>query len=232
MERVIDLDAKEIKFFEGLDDILIAMMLTHDSPNAAPTYDEIVRLPIATELAISGNGSTLEKYASSKLFRSIGRETKHEIGLTHVGIPVATMDKIKGLVAQKGVTFSKTNAVELPYFAFGFIGNIEGGGKKAVWYPKVQLSNVIDETYVTAEAEIEINDVTANLNAYGLNFNNVIYSTFDSYRESAEGISLEQFIAQPVYSEEQWNKLAIEEVPVPVVGTITPTGDGATIELS
>gem|GEM_PF-697211 len=229
---MIDLDAKEIKFFEGLDDILIAMMLTHDSPNAAPTYDEIVRLPIATELAISGNGSTLEKYASSKLFRSIGRETKHEIGLTHVGIPVATMDKIKGLVAQKGVTFSKTNAVELPYFAFGFIGNIEGGGKKAVWYPKVQLSNVIDETYVTAEAEIEINDVTANLNAYGLNFNNVIYSTFDSYRESAEGISLEQFIAQPVYSEEQWNKLAIEEVPVPVVGTITPTGDGATIELS
>ncbi|WP_394898631.1 major tail protein [Enterococcus gallinarum] len=232
MERVIDLDAKEIKFFEGLDDILIAMMLTPDSPNAAPTYDEIVRLPIATELAISGNGSTLEKYASSKLFRSIGRETKHEIGLTHVGIPVATLDKIKGLVAQKGVTFSKTNAVELPYFAFGFIGNIEGGGKKAVWYPKVQLSNVIDETYVTAESEIKINDVTANLNAYGLNFNNVIYSTFDSYRESAEGISLEQFIAQPVYSEEQWNKLAIEEVPVPVVGTITPTADGATIELS
>lgn len=208
MERMISLDAKDIKFFEGLDDVLITMMLTPESPNAAPTYDEILRLPIATELAISGNGTTLEKYASSKLFRSIGRETKHEIGLTHVGIPVATMDKIKGLVAQKGVTFNKTNAVELPYFAFGFIGNIEGGGKKAVWYPKVQLSNVIDETYVTAESEIEINDVTANLNAYGLNFNNVMYSTFDSYRESAEGITLEQFIAQPVYSEEQWATLS------------------------
>lgn len=60
MERMISLDAKEIKFFEGLDDVLITMMLTPESPNAAPTYDEIVRLPIATELAISGNGSTLE----------------------------------------------------------------------------------------------------------------------------------------------------------------------------
>ncbi|MGF2044422.1 phage tail protein [Enterococcus gallinarum] len=205
---MISLDAKDIKFFEGLDDVLITMMLTPESPNAAPTYGEIFRLPIATELAISGNGSTLEKYASSKLFRSIGRETKHEIGLTHVGIPVSLMDKIKGLVAQKGVTFNKTSAVELPFFAFGFIGNIEGGGKKAVWYPKVQLSNVIDETYVTAEAEIEINDVTANLNAYGLNFNNVMYSTFDSYRESAAGITLDQFIAQPVYSEEQWATLS------------------------
>lgn len=208
MERMISLDAKDIKFFEGLDDVLIGMMLTPETPNAAPTYDEILRLPIATELAISGNGSNLEKYASSKLFRSIGRETKHEIGLTHVGIPVSLMDKIKGLVAQKGVTFNKTNAVELPFFAFGFIGNIEGGGKKAVWYPKVQLSNVIDENYVTAESEIEINDVTANLNAYGLNFNNVLYSTFDSYRESAAGITLDQFIAQPVYSEEQWATLA------------------------
>ncbi|MDT2697490.1 phage tail protein [Enterococcus gallinarum] len=202
------MDAKDIKFFEGLDDVLIGMMLTPETPNAAPTYDEILRLPIATELAISGNGSNLEKYASSKLFRSIGRETKHEIGLTHVGIPVSLMDKIKGLVAQKGVTFNKTNAVELPFFAFGFIGNIEGGGKKAVWYPKVQLSNVIDENYVTAESEIEINDVTANLNAYGLNFNNVLYSTFDSYRESAAGITLDQFIAQPVYSEEQWATLS------------------------
>lgn len=208
MERMIDLEAKDIKFFEGLDDILIAMMLTPESPNTEPTYDEIVRLPIATELAISGNGSTLEKYASSKLFRLIGRETKHEIGLTHVGIPVALMDKIKGLVAEKGVTFNKTKAVELPFFAFGFIGNVEGGGKKAVWYPKVQLSNVIDETYVTADSEIQINDVTANLIAYGLNFNDVMYSTFDSYRESAEGITLDQFIEQPVYSETQWATLS------------------------
>lgn len=208
MERMISLDAKDIKFFEGLDDILIGMMLTPESPNAAPTYDEIVRLPIATELGISGNGTTLEKYASSKLFRSISRETKHEVALTHVGIPVAVMDKLKGLVAAKGVTFNKTEVTEMPYFAFGFIGNIEGGGKKAVWYPKVQLSNVIDETYVTAESEIDIADVTANLNAYGLNFNNVLYSTFDSYRESAAGITLDQFIAQPVYSEEQWATLA------------------------
>ena len=65
------MDAQEIKFFEGLSDILIAPMLTNDTPTTAPTYDKVVQLPIATKLAIKGNGSTLEKYASSKLFRSI-----------------------------------------------------------------------------------------------------------------------------------------------------------------
>lgn len=214
MERMISLDAKDIKFFEGLDDILITIMLTPDTPTTAPTYEVVDRFPIATELGISGNGTVLEKYASSKLFRSIGRETKHELALSHVGIPVATMDKIKGLVAKKGVTFSTTKAFEMPYFGFGFIGNIEGGGKKAVWYPKVQLSNVIDETYTTAESEIDIADVTANFNAYGLNYNNVLYSTFDSYRDSATGIKLEDFIKQPVYSESQWDSL--------VAGTTLP----------
>ncbi|NRE60639.1 phage tail protein, partial [Enterococcus faecium] len=35
-------------YFEGLDDILIAMMATPDSVGTAPTYSEVVRLPIAT----------------------------------------------------------------------------------------------------------------------------------------------------------------------------------------
>lgn len=208
------MDAQEIKFFEGLSDILIAPMLTNDSVSEEPTYDEIVRLPIATKLAIKGNGSTLEKYASSRLFRSISRETKHELGLDHVGIPVELLDKLKGLTAVKGVTFSNTKAREFPYFGFGFIGNIEGGAQMAVWYPKAQLSNVIDEEYVTSEAEIDIKEVTANLVAYGLNKEpNNMYATFNSLRDSSEGVTLEKFIAQPVVSESQWNTLTTDKTP-------------------
>ncbi|MFB8538219.1 major tail protein [Enterococcus thailandicus] len=207
-----NMDAQEIKFFEGLSDILIAPMLTRDTPSSEPTYGEVVRLPIATKLALKGNGSTLEKYASSKLFRAISRETKHEIGLDHVGIPVELLDKLKGQVAVKGVTFNNTKAKEFPFFGFGFIGSIEGGAQMAVWYPKAQLSNVIDEEYVTAEAEVDIKDVTANLVAYGLNTEpNNMFATFNSLRDSAEGVTLDKFITQPVISEEQWNGLVTTE---------------------
>lgn len=202
---------QDIFYFEGLDDILIAMMTTRDSVSTEPEYAEIVRLPIATKLGIKGNGSALEKWASSKMFRRVSRETKHELGLDHVGIPIDVMDELKGLIAKSGVSFGKNTAREYPYFAFGFIGNIENGGKKAVWYPKTQLSNVIDEEYATAEDEAKIDDVTANFVATGLNNNNVMYSSFDSNRDSAKAEDFEKFIAQPVFSEEQWDKLVGSE---------------------
>lgn len=197
----------DVFYFEGLDDILIAMMTKKDTVSTAPQYGEIVRLPIATKLKVKGNGSELEKWASSKMFRRVSRETKHELGLDHVGIPIELMDQIKGLIAKNGVTFGKNNARELPYFAFGFIGNVEGGGKKAVWYPKTQLSIVVDEEYATAEEETKIDDVTANLVATGLLNNGVMYSSFDSNRDSALGVSVDKFINQPVYDETQWDTI-------------------------
>ena len=111
------------------------------------------------------------------------------------------------IVAASGVTFGKNNARELPYFAFGFIGNVEGGGKKVVWYPKTQLSIVIDEEYATAEDETKIDDVTANLVATGLINNGVIHSSFDSNRDSATGVSYEKFISEPIYDEKQWAEI-------------------------
>ena len=205
-----------VLYFEGLEDILITMMspAAQDGVNKAPEYGEIVRLPIATKLAVKGNGSTLEKWASSKMFRRVSRETKHELGLDHVGIPIDVMDELKGLIAQSGVTFSKNIAREYPFFAFGFIGKIEGGGRKAVWYPKTQLSNVIDEEYATEEDETKIDDVTANLVATGLNYNNVMYSSFDSNRTTGSIELFEKFIAQPIYSEQQWKAIVAATPPV------------------
>lgn len=196
---------QDVYYFEGLDDILIAPMTTADNVGIKPVYGEIVRLPIATKLGVKGNGSALEKWASSKMFRRVSRETKHEIALDHVGIPIAVMDELKGLIAKSGVTFGTNKASELPYFAFGFIGNIENGGKKAVWYPRTQLSNVVDEEYATAEDETKIDDVTANFVAAGLKYNNVMYASFDSNRETATLELFEKFISEPVYDDVQWD---------------------------
>lgn len=203
----------DVLYFDGLDDILIAMMTTPDGVDTEPVYGEIVRLPIATKLGIKGNGSTLEKWASSKMFRMVSRETKHEIALDHVGIPIEVMDELKGLVAVNAATFGTTQSREYPFFAFGFIGNMEGGGKKAVWYPKTQLSNVVDEEYATAEEETKIDDVTANLVAIGLKNNNVMHASFDSNRTDGSLELFEKFIAQPVFDEAQWTTLAAATEP-------------------
>lgn len=201
--------SNKVLYFEGIDDILITFMTTQDTINSAPVYDkEIYRLPIATKLGVKGNGSVVEKWASSKLFRRVGRQTKHELSLDHVGIPIDVLDKMNDLIAKKGVVFNTNEAKELPYFAFGFIGRIEGGERMAVWYPKTQLSNAVDVEYETGNDEVDIKDVSASFVSVGLLYNNVINSAFDSTRESADLITLEKFITAPIFEESQ-----LEETP-------------------
>lgn len=200
----------QILYFEGIDDILFAPMINSEDYQTPPEYGTIVRLPNATKLSVKGNGSTKEKWASSKMFRRVNRETKHELGLDHVGMPIDLLDTLKGIETVKGVEFVKNLAKEFPYFAFGFIGNIEGGNKKAVWYPKCQISNVTDEEYVTEEEEQgDIQDVTLNMVGVGLTSNNVMYSSFDTTRGTATGVDFDKFISQPVFSETQWGELVI-----------------------
>ena len=196
--------SNKVLYFEGIDDILISFWDVAETITTAPTFGaKIYRFPIATKLAVKGNGSTMEKWASSKIFRRASRETKHELGLDHVGIPVDVLDQMKGLVAKKGVVFNKSTVQEYPFFAFGFIGRIEGGERMAVWYPKVQLDNATDLEYETAEEETDIKDVTTNFVATPLLYNEVINAAFDSTRESADLITLDKFIEKPIYDEKQ-----------------------------
>lgn len=198
----------QIFYFEGIDDILFVPMINKEDYQTPPEYGELWRLPNATKLAVKGNGSIKEKWASSKMFRRVGRETKHELGLDHVGMPIDLLDLLKAVVAVKGVEFVTNLAKEYPYFAFGFIGNIEGGNKKAVWYPKCQISNVTDEEYVTEEEEAgDIQDVTLNMIATGLNNNRVMYTAFDTTRTESTIDDFEKFIKQPVFDEKQWEEL-------------------------
>lgn len=198
-------------YFEGIDDIFFVPMTTPDAPNVKPVYDEVAieRLPIAVKLSVKGNGSEKKKWASSKIFRRMSKETEHELGLDHVGMPTDLLDKLKGLTPNKGVVFNKAEAKEMPYFAFGFIGRIEGGNRMAVWYPRVQLSNATDLEYETAEDEDDIKDVKLAMVASPTLYNNVINSSLDSTRTGVGNATVEEFIAQVIYEEEQLTLMGV-----------------------
>lgn len=204
----------KVLYFEGIDDVFFAPMVSPDAPNVKPVYDEenIERLPIGVKLAVKGNGSEKTKYASSKVFRRVSKETEHELGLDHVGMPIELLDKLKGLAPVKGVVFNRARAKEMPYFGFGFIGRIEGGERMAVWYPRVQLTVATDLEYETATDDDEIKDVGLSMVASPLLYNEVLNAAYDSTRKGDDMITLDQFIETVVYEEEQLTAVTTEEV--------------------
>lgn len=203
----------KVLYFEGIDDVFFVPMTTPDAPNIKPVYDEenIERLPIAVKLAVKGNGSEKTKYASSKVFRRVSKETEHELGLDHVGMPIELLDKLKGLEPVKGVVFNRAKAKEMPYFGFGFIGRIEGGERMAVWYPRVQLTLATDLEYETTAEDDEIKDVSLAMVASPLLYNEVLNAAYDSTRKGVDMISLDEFITSVVYEEEQLTLLGAGE---------------------
>lgn len=199
----------KVLYFEGIDDVFFVPITTPDAPGSKPVYakDEMERLAIAVKLSVKGNGSEKTKYASSKIFRRVSKETEQELGLDHVGMPIDLMDKLQGITATKGVVFKKAEAKEMPYFGFGFIGNIEGGKKMAVWYPRVQLSAATELEYETTTEDDEIKDVGLSMTASPLLYNGVINAAFDETRTNASGLTLDQFISEVIFEESQLTAL-------------------------
>lgn len=194
-----------VKYFKGIDDVFFVPMLEQDTPNTPPVYDteNICRLPIAVKLGVKGNGSEKVKYASSKVFRRVSRETEHELSLDHVGMPIDLLDKLNDVNPIKGVVFNKSIAREMPYFAFGFIGQIEGDDKMAVWYPRVQLKLSTDSEYETATDDDDIKDVSLSMVASSLLYNEVINASYSSLRETPELITVNEFVETIIFEEKQ-----------------------------
>lgn len=203
----------KVLYFEGIDDVFFVPMTSPDAPNVKPVYDEAIieRLSIAVKLAVKGNGSEKVKYASSKIFRRVSKETEHELGLDHVGMPIELLDKLNGITPVKGVVFNRSQAKEMPYFGFGFIGRIEGGERMAVWYPRVQLTLATDSEYETTTDDDDIKDVGLTMKASPLLYNEVLNTSYDSTRIGTDMISLDDFIKTVIYEEDQLTLLGVGE---------------------
>lgn len=201
---MVETAKEQLLYPVGVDDLFITMMTKVDTVNSEPEYDiKIWRLPNIVKMDIKGNGTTKDKWASNKLFKRVSRQTQHELSLDHVSFPVELWDKMNDKTSKKGVAFTTTEVKEMPFFGLGFIGPLSDGHNSAVWYPRVQVSNAEEHSYETTEEEIEIKDISCSMMATGLLLNNVLYSDFNSARETATDLDVTTFMKQVIFDESQ-----------------------------
>jgi phi13 family phage major tail protein len=200
--------AKEMLYPVGVENLFIAFLTGgKDTADAIPTYDtEIYSLPTIETIGIAGNQTSTTKWASNKIFVSVSKNDKFTLTLDHTALPVEVTDKMNAYVSQKGIAFDKADPKEYPMFAVGFIAPLSGGEKIARWYPRVQITPP-EESFTTTNEETTIPTQQLVMTATPLLFNNVTKADFNSARESATGVTAEQFMQQVVVDESQLETL-------------------------
>lgn len=213
---MVENKAKQLLYEVGVESLFIAFMNDKkDTRDEIPTYEpEIYRMDNIVSIGIAGNPSQVQKWASNKLFVIATKNSKFTLNLTHVTLPQEVKDKMKGLTHQKGVAFERGGVVEYPYFALGFIAPLSDGSRIARWYPKCQLT-ITEETFQTLEEETEVQDKTNVFEASPLLYNDVTVSDFSEVRDSAQGITAEQFMEQVIADESQLDLLTPQQNPDP-----------------
>ncbi|WP_252183687.1 major tail protein [Rossellomorea vietnamensis] len=204
--------AKEMLYPVGVENLFIAFMTGgKDTADEIPEYDpEIYSLPTIETIGIAGNPTTATKWASNKIFVNVTKNSTFTLTLDHTALPIEVQDKMKGLTAQKGIVFENGKPMEYPYFAVGFIAPLSGGEKIARWYPRVQITPP-EESYTSDNEETTIPTQQLVMTASPLLFNENTKVDFNSARESATGITAEDFMKQVVLDESQLETLFPED---------------------
>jgi phi13 family phage major tail protein len=200
--------AQELLYVVTIESLYMAFMNSgKDSRDAIPDYDpDVYQFDNIVELGIAGNPTTVTKWASGKMFVNASKNSRFTLSLTHVALPQEVKDKIDGVTPVKGVSFSKSTVKEYPMFAMGFTARLSDGSRIARWYPRVQKTPS-EETFATSTDEQEVRDVSATFDATPLLFNDNTEVNFSEVRDSAVGITADDFMQQVVCDESQLEEL-------------------------
>ncbi len=200
--------SKQLLYPVGVESLFIAFMAEKkDTRDEIPTYDtDIYRMDNIVTLGIAGEPSATQKWASNKIFVSATKNSKFLLNLTHVALPQEVKDRMKGLEHEKGVAFETGGVKEYPMFAVGFIAPLSDGSRIARWYPRCQMT-VTDEEFETIEEESEVKDLENVFEATPLLYNDVTVSDFSEVRDSAEGITAEDFMKKVIADKSQLSTL-------------------------
>lgn len=200
--------AQEMLYPVGVENLFIAFMTGgKDTMDAIPTYEtEIYELPTIETIGIAGNPTTAVKWASNKMFVNATKNSTYTLTLDHTSLPVEVVDKMNGLIAERGFVFDTANVKEYPFFALGFIAPLSDGSKIARWFPRVQITPP-QESFTTTTEETTIPTQQLVMTATPLLFNAVTKIDFNSARDSATGITAEEVMEQVISDESQLETL-------------------------
>lgn len=166
------------------------------------SYEDTVKTEVVKKIGTTENGESTNVRASGKDYASFNQTTSIDLAVEVVAFPQDDLAKMRGDEPSESGLISSGGAKERPYFAYGKVVKLVGGGIRYDWYPKCQLIENTDDIETSEESFSEQND-TVTIRCYSFNdkgqIKNSVNSEFDSF---PKGLTEEKFFAKPIVTEQ------------------------------
>lgn len=162
------------------------------------TYEDTIKTEVVKQIGTTENGEATTVRASGKDYASFNQVSSTDLEVEVVAFPQEDLARMRGEnIATNGLV-SSGGTKERPYFAYGKVVKLVGGGVRFDWYPKCQVIENTDDIATSEDSFSEQND-TVTIRAYAFNEKgenkNYVDSSITGF---PEGLTEEKFFSKPI----------------------------------
>lgn len=174
------------------------------------TYEDTIKTDVVKQIGTTENGETTTVRASGKDYASFNQVSSTDLEVEVVAFPQEDLAKMRGEnIATNGLV-SSGGTKERPYFAYGKVVKLVGGGVRFDWYPKCQVIENTDDIATSEDSFSEQND-TVTIRAYAFNEKgenkNYVDSSITGF---PEGLTEEKFFSKPIVTSADLDEVVAE----------------------
>lgn len=170
-------------------------------------YEETIKTEVVKKIGTTENGETTTVRASGKDYASFNQLSSTDLAIEVIAFPQEDLARMRGETIASNGLMSSGGTKERPYFAYGKVVKLVGGGVRYDWYPKCQLIENTDDIETSEDSFSEQND-TVTIRAYAYNDagenKNYVDSTTTNF---PKGLTEEKFFEKPIITSSDFDKI-------------------------
>lgn len=179
--------------------------------NSATYEEEVIKCNAVKSIGTTENAESVVVRASGQDYETVSQNQYIDMAVEVVAFDPGDLARMRADSVGKTGLNRSGRATRRPYFAFGKVKKMVGGGVQYAWYPKCQLIENTDEIATQEENFSEQND-TITIRAYSYNVEGDKKTYVDSQMSNfPEGLTEEKFFTKVILDDADLDAAAAKE---------------------
>ena len=158
---------------------------------------DVTKSKVVKSISVTENGDSTSVYASGESYDEVNDKTSIDSEIEVVAFDSKDLYRMRGDTVGTNGSILSGKPSDRPFFAFGKVVKLRGGGFRYVWYPKSKLIENSDDIATKEDSFSEQND-TVKIRHYPFDADGNIEFKVDSTVKVPEGLTEDKFFSKPM----------------------------------